>query len=49
MATYHGHLIAIQAAQRMKKRICKVDYEAYVTIRSSDTDVAVIMLSNMSA
>nr|CAH7731609.1 unnamed protein product [Callosobruchus chinensis] len=29
--------------------VCQIDYEAYVTIRCSDTDVAIIMLANMSA
>ncbi|GBP63916.1 hypothetical protein EVAR_39579_1 [Eumeta japonica] len=29
--------------------VCKLDFDAHVTIRCSDTDIAIIMLGNMNA
>nr|CAH7755291.1 unnamed protein product [Callosobruchus chinensis] len=38
-----------EADTKIVFHVCQIDYEAYVTIRCSDTDVAIIMLANMSA
>ncbi|CAH1173831.1 unnamed protein product [Phaedon cochleariae] len=38
-----------EADTKIVFHVCQIDYDAHVTIRCSDTDVAVIMLSNMSA
>nr|CAH7741159.1 unnamed protein product [Callosobruchus chinensis] len=38
-----------EADTKIVFHVCQIDYEAYVTIRYSDTDVAIIMLANMSA
>ncbi|XP_067613930.1 serine/threonine-protein kinase Wnk isoform X4 [Eurosta solidaginis] len=38
-----------EADTKIVFHVCQIDYDAHVTIRCSDTDVAIIMLSNMSA